>query len=150
MNGIFVGYFRLRAFLTTLATLIVVRAVVDTLVLNYARIVSMTLSSSKVWEFLADGTVFGLPLSFVVAIAVAIMCHLMLSRMRIGWHIQSIGGSRRSAFNVGIPVRRVVCLTYVMSGVLTALGVFYMPRASTALDQIPGPEWRSRSSPPLC
>ncbi len=37
VNGVLVGYFRLRAFLTTLVTLIVVRAVVDSLLLAYSR-----------------------------------------------------------------------------------------------------------------
>jgi ribose transport system permease protein len=37
VNGLLIGYLRLRAFLTTLATLIIVRAIVDLLVLTYAR-----------------------------------------------------------------------------------------------------------------
>ncbi len=35
VNGLLVGYLRLRAFLTTLVTLIIVRAIVDTLILKY-------------------------------------------------------------------------------------------------------------------
>jgi ribose transport system permease protein len=51
--------------------------------------------------------------------------------MRIGWRIAAVGGSRRAAFNAGIPVRSTVCLTYVVSGVLTAMaGTLYAARLS--------------------
>ena len=41
VNGILVGYLRLRAFLTTLVTLIIVKAIVDTLILKYQVVISM-------------------------------------------------------------------------------------------------------------
>ena len=45
----------------------------------------------------------------------------------------AVGGSRRSAYNTGIPVRRVVCLTYVVSGMLAALaGLLFATRLSGA------------------
>ncbi|MGZ3442755.1 MAG: ABC transporter permease, partial [Polyangia bacterium] len=44
-----------------------------------------------------------------------------------------IGGSRRSAYNTGIAVRRTVTLCYVASGVLTAVGGnFFASRLATA------------------
>ena len=57
----------------------------------------------------------------------------MLTRLRIGWHIMAIGGSRRSAYNAGIAVRRTVALSYVACGVLTAAGgCFFASRLATA------------------
>ena len=45
----------------------------------------------------------------------------------------AVGGSRRAAYNAGIPVRATVCLTYVVSGVLTSLaGTLYAARLSGA------------------
>ena len=64
---------------------------------------------------------------------VAIAAHVVLTRLRIGWRIMAVGGSRRAAYNAGIPVRRTVCLSYVVSGVLTGLaGVLYAARLSGA------------------
>ena len=51
----------------------------------------------------------------------AIGGHVMLTRLRVGWHIMAIGGSRRSAYNAGIAVRRTVALSYVACGMLTAV-----------------------------
>jgi ribose transport system permease protein len=60
---------------------------------------------------------------------VAVAGHVLLTRLRIGWHIMAIGGSRRSAYNSGIAVRRTVMLCYIASGVLTAWAAASSPRA---------------------
>lgn len=133
LNGVLIGFLRLRAFLTTLVTLIMVRATFDTLVLNYQVEVSMAMRFSDAWDFLGDGKVFGVPVSFAVAIVIGVLAHIMLTRLGIGWRIQAVGGSRRSAFNAGISVRRTVFYTYVMSGTLAAAaGVFYASRLGAA------------------
>jgi len=135
INGILIGYLRLRAFLTTLVMLIIVRAIVDLLLGGYAKDISSAapVSGAAIWEFVGDGSVFGVPSSLLVALTILALAHLFISRMRMGWHILAVGGSRRSAYNVGIPVRRVVCLTYVMSGALTAAAsVFYASRLGSS------------------
>jgi len=124
VNGVLVGYLRLRAFLTTLVTLIIVRAVVDMMLLSLAVRISAGFVDSDLWTYLGEGTVLGVPFSFTVFIVVAVLAHVVLSRTRPGWQLMAVGGMRRSAHNVGIPVRRTICLTYVVSGVLVALAGF--------------------------
>src|SRR5579862_7280925 len=65
VNGVLVGYLRLRAFLTTLVTLIIVRAIVDTLILKYQVVVSNPTQESSVWDFMGDGSLAGFPCSFL-------------------------------------------------------------------------------------
>ncbi|PCI05145.1 MAG: ABC transporter permease [Hyphomicrobiales bacterium] len=133
INGVLVGYLRLRAFLTTLVTLIIVRAVVDMLLLNYSVKIAGSFIDSDEWYFLGEGSILGTPFSVVVTVSLAVILHLVLSRTRIGWHILAIGGSRRSAHNVGIPVRKVVCATYIVSGTLAALaGLLFASRLGGA------------------
>jgi ribose transport system permease protein len=133
VNGLLVGYLRLRAFLTTLVTLIIVRSVVDLLLLHYSVAIAGAFVDSDAWDFMGYGDVLGIPFSFVLLLAIAIVLHVLFTRMRLGWRIMAIGGSRRSAYNVGIPVGRTVCLTYVGSGVLASLaGLLYAARLSGA------------------
>ncbi len=133
LNGVLIGYLRLRAFLTTLVTLIIVRAVVDMLLLQYAVDISTNIPESATWDFIGIGSLAGVPLSFCVAAVFALAAHIFLSRTRPGWHIMAIGGSRKSAYNVGIPVRRTVCLTYVGSGALCGVaGLLYAARLGSA------------------
>ncbi len=133
INGLLVGYLRLRAFLTTLVTLIFVRAIVDLLALKYAIKISTSTADTPVWDFVGDGTIAGVPIDLVVALVVAAIGHVVLTRTRFGWHLFAVGGSRRSAHNVGISVRQTVCWTYVISGALTACGaIFYASRLNNA------------------
>ncbi len=129
LNGILVGYLRLRAFLTTLVTLIIVRAIDDILLLKYSTQVVIPKTQSDIWDFIGGDDVYGVPVPFIAAILVAVAVHVFLTRLRPGWHILAVGGSRRSAHNAGIPVRRTVATTYVISGVFAAAaGVFFASR----------------------
>ncbi|WP_095090236.1 ABC transporter permease [Mesorhizobium sophorae] len=133
VNGVLVGYLRLRAFLTTLVTLIIVRSVVDMLILAYAVKVARPVTRSAIWDFISFRHVLGMPVSLVVALTVAIAGHVFLTRLRPGWQILAVGGSRRSAYNAGLPVRRTVAMTYVVSGTLAAAaGIFYASRLNAA------------------
>ena len=133
VNGVLVGYLRLRAFLTTLVTLIIVRAIVDMLLLTYSVSIASTFIDSEAWYFLGEGSILSLPVSVVATLVIAITVHIVFSRTRPGWSVLATGGSRRSAHNVGIPVRRVICMTYVVSGTLCALaGVLFASRLGGA------------------
>lgn len=133
INGVLIGYLRLRAFLTTLITLIIFRSAYELLSMQYSTDIAGNLPDSVVWNFLGDGTFLGLPtVAWVYAVA-AIGGHVLLTRLRVGWHIMAIGGSRRSAYNGGIAVRRTVALCYVGCGILTgAAGCFFASRLATA------------------
>jgi ribose transport system permease protein len=133
VNGVLVGYLRLRAFLTTLVTLIIVRAIVDMMLLKYSVAIAAGFVDSDLWYYFGEGDVLGVPFSVATALVLALVAHLVLSRSRVGWHVLAVGGSRRSAHNVGIPVRRVICMTYVVSGTLAALsGVLFASRLGGA------------------
>lgn len=133
VNGFLIGYLKLRAFLTTLVSMIIVRAIVDMLLLAYAVKISTPVTESNFWDYISFETVAGLPFSLLTAVVVAIGGHIFLTRLSFGWRILAVGGSRRSAYNAGLPVKRTVATTYVMSGVLAALaGVFYASRLNAA------------------
>lgn len=123
-NGALVGYLRLRAFLTTLVTLIIFRSIYDLLFLRMSTAIVAGASDSPLLAFIGEGTVLGVPISLIVALTFAIAWHIVLSRMRPGWRLIAVGGARRSAYNAGIKVRRTVFFAYVWSGLLSSLAGF--------------------------
>ncbi|WP_322865956.1 ABC transporter permease [Aquicoccus sp. G2-2] len=124
VNGYLIGYLRLRAFLTTLVTFIIGRALYEILVVNFGSKVQLSDASSDMWDFIGDGTILGLSVSMFVALVLAVVTHIALTRSRPGWHVLAVGGSRRSAHNAGIRVRHTVFLTYVFSGACSAVAGF--------------------------
>lgn len=131
INGLLVGYLRLRSFLTTMGTLLVYRSFYDLMIQNHGSAIATGSRSSAAWDAVADGTVLGLPISFAVLVLAALGLHLMLSRMRIGWRFAAVGASRLAARHAGLPLQRTVLLAYVISGALSALaGVFYAARVA--------------------
>ena len=133
VNGVLIGYFRLRAFLTTLITLIIYRALYDLLLADYSTAIAAGLPDIASWDFIGNGTGSAFrPWRFSTSRS-RIFGHVFLTRLRPGWHVTAIGGSRRSAYNTGIAVRRTIALCYVASGVLTAVGaLFFASRLGTA------------------
>jgi len=124
INGYLVGYMRLRAFLTTLVTLIIGRAIFDILVIDYGTAIQSSMVVSDLWDFIGDGTLYGFSVAVIAAVVIAIVAHVAITRSRPGWHILAVGGSRRSAFNSGIRVKRTVFVTYVISGLCCGLAGF--------------------------
>lgn len=124
INGYLIGYLRLRAFLTTLVTLVIGRALYDILIINFAAQVQQSDITSDIWDFIGDGKVFGVSISIITAVVIALIAHVALTRSRPGWHILAVGGSRRSAHNSGIRVRETVFMSYVISGLCSGIAGF--------------------------
>ena len=132
VNGILIGYFGLGAFLTTLVTMLIFRAILNLLILRYSVEMAISMGDSRIWDWLGGGSVLGIPANILILALVAVVGHIFLSRGRPGWYIAAIGANRKAARHAGIPVERHLFLTYVISGVLTALGgVFYAARLNS-------------------
>ena len=62
INGVLIGYLRLRAFLTTLVTLIIFRSAYDLLLVGNSRQDRRRrCRTSRSWDFIGGGDVFGIP-----------------------------------------------------------------------------------------
>ncbi|HTB37598.1 MAG TPA: SMP-30/gluconolactonase/LRE family protein [Reyranella sp.] len=132
VNGFLVGYLRLRAFITTLITLIIYRSAYDLLLFDYSNTIAAAFPDTLLWNFMGGGDVLGIPSVALLYGVVAIFGHVFMTRLRPGWHITAIGGSRRSAYNSGIPVRATIARCYAASGALTAVGaLFFAARLGT-------------------
>jgi ribose transport system permease protein len=132
VNGALIGLIGLGAFLSTLVTMLIFRAILNLLILRYSLDMALSSGDSSLWDWLGGGGVFGIPANILILAVVAIIGHIFLSRGRPGWYIAAIGANRRAARHAGIPVERHLFLTYVVSGMLSALGgVFYAARLNS-------------------
>jgi ribose transport system permease protein len=132
-NGLIVAYLKARPFLTTLVTLIVFRGIMSLLDLRVGPRLATAYVSAPAWEWLGGGSAVGLPSGVAIAVLVFVASHVLLSRMRIGWHLTAVGASRRAARHAGIEVERTLLAAYALSGFLCALaGLLYASRLDSA------------------
>ncbi len=83
---------------------------------------------------LGSGSLLGVPLVVWIAGGLALVVGLAVQRTTYGRQLVAIGGNRPAAYLAGLPVRRVLILTYVICGVLAALAGILATARLTASD----------------
>lgn len=117
INGVFVARFALPAFIVTLAALTYLRGVV------YLGTGGTTLIPQTVeYSWIGQGAILGVPYAVIIMGAVFLGGWFLLNRTVFGRQVYAIGGNAEAARLSGIPVRRVVMLTYVISGLCAGIG----------------------------
>ncbi|WP_291692338.1 ABC transporter permease [Bradyrhizobium sp.] len=72
------------------------------------------------------GSVLGVPAAIAITVVIGAALHLMLGRTVFGRSLYIIGTNPRAATVAGLPVRRILVATYVLSSTLSALGAIMM------------------------
>jgi ribose transport system permease protein len=131
-NGFLVGVVGLGAFLTTLVTMLLVRAFLNLLILKYSLAMALAFNDNAIWAFLGSGRIASLPVNLWALILAGIGLHFTLQYGGFGWHIRAVGASAQAARNAGIAVNRTLVLTYAFSGMLAACGgILYASRLNS-------------------
>src|SRR5689334_12419698 len=87
-------------------------------------------------RYLANGNPFGIPMPFVLLIIIAAITWVVLHRSVYGRYLFATGRNSEAARYAGIDTNRIITLTYVISGLLTAISAiifaFYTNSVSPA------------------
>jgi ribose transport system permease protein len=67
-------------------------------------------------------SVFGLPLFFLLAIGLTLLATIVVTRTRLGRHVQAVGGDDRAAARAGISVKRVRAAALLLSAFGAGIG----------------------------
>jgi predicted ABC-type sugar transport system permease subunit len=85
---------------------------------------------------LGSGSLLGVPLVVLVAVAVVVAMHYLLSQTRFGQYTYAIGGNREAALRAGIQVGRMTLMLYVLSAVCAGIGgILYTARFTAGAAQ---------------
>jgi rhamnose transport system permease protein len=126
INGAVVAYGRVPSIIVTLGTLALFR----TLLVEYSEARSITTASLPTWLVdLPQANLFSLGeldfrLTFVLAVAVVVVLHLFLGRMRLGRKFYAVGSNPDAAVTAGINAPGIVFLAFVLCGALSGLAGF--------------------------
>ncbi|MGN8244234.1 ABC transporter permease [Cellulomonas soli] len=120
LNGFFVSVIGLQPFITTLIMMLAGRGL--------AKVITSgqnTTATSAPFKFIANGYVLGIPVAFLLAIAVVVVLALVVRRSALGLMIESVGINPRASRMSGIRPRNILFTVYAVSGLLAGMaGVF--------------------------
>jgi ribose/xylose/arabinose/galactoside ABC-type transport system permease subunit len=117
VNGVVVARLQVNPFIATLAMLTFLTGLANQL--SHGSSVAI-LDEGFAWLGAND---WGpIPATAGIAVIVAGLAYVVLSRLRIGLYIYAIGGSRQTTRLSGIPVGRYEVLTYTLCGLLAGVG----------------------------
>jgi ribose transport system permease protein len=117
LNGIIITKAKLPPFIVTLAVGIMARS----LVMYFMR--GATVMGNNIPEFtgIGNGSVFSIPIPFLLVVGVAIIFHVFLTRTKFGTYVFAVGGNENAARYSGIKVDRIRIATYMIVGLCTGL-----------------------------
>jgi putative xylitol transport system permease protein len=93
---------------------------------------------STPFQWLGAGTLGIVPVPVVLFIVVAFLCDHILARTRFGRHVYAVGGNPESARTVGIPVRRIILIVYLISAVLAGFSGIVLTARVNGADPLAG------------
>lgn len=116
-QGWFIAYQGIPAFIVTLAGLSILRGIALWLTEGY----SIPVPPLPGFYALGRGSVAGLPIPALIAVAVMIFGLVSLNTTKYGRQVVAVGSNPEAARRVGMPARWTVASVYALTGVASAL-----------------------------
>ncbi len=116
VNGIFVGYWGLPAFVATLGMQKALRGLITVITQGYAV---NNMSDEFLW--LGGGSLFGIPVPIYICVIICVISWYLINKTVLGRHMVATGNNRQAAVVAGINIKRTKCLAYIYSGILASI-----------------------------
>ena len=120
IHGLLITRLRLQPFIVTLCGLLLYRGLARYIAADSSK----GFGSGKGFQWLSDlatGSLFGVPMPFVLMIVVGVVMWMMLHRSVYGRHLFAVGRNEEAARYSGIRSRNVITGAYVISGGLAGV-----------------------------
>jgi simple sugar transport system permease protein len=113
VQGWFVAYQGIPAFIVTLAGLSILRGYALYLTQGY----SIPIKDAAGFFFLGRGELLGVPAPAVIAVAIAIIGYVVITATKYGRQVVAVGSNMEAARRVGMPAQWIIASVYMLSGV---------------------------------
>ncbi|AVH55101.1 MULTISPECIES: ABC transporter permease [Streptomyces] len=127
-NGALIAFVGVQPIVATLALMVAGRGLALVLLPQLKDVHNPAMAE------LGSGDVLGVPYLVLIAAALALLIAFVVRRTTFGRQLLALGDSRPAARLAGLPVRRVLILVYVCSGVLAAIAGVLATARLTASD----------------
>jgi ribose transport system permease protein len=119
-HGFLITKFKMQPFIVTLCGLLLYRGIARRIAHDTTKGFGDA-EGFKMLQHLANGKLFGLPMPFVLLIAISVIMGIVLHRSVYGRYLYAAGRNEEAARFSGINTRRVIASSYVLAALLTGL-----------------------------
>lgn len=116
-GGFLVHRFRVAPFITTLGVMMMARGMAFMITGGFSI---YQVPDGLTW--LGQGRTLAVPNTVILLMVLYLAAHIFMSRTRYGRYIYAVGGNEEAARLSGVPIRFVLILVYVVSGLAAGLG----------------------------
>ena len=117
IQGWFVAYEGIPAFIVTLAGLSILRGVALLMTQGF----SIPIETDGWFTLIGRGWFLGVPFPAVLGAVAAILGFLALGSLRFGRHVVAIGANMEAARRVGIAVKQRLMMVYILTGIASSV-----------------------------
>jgi simple sugar transport system permease protein len=117
LQGFFVAYEGIPAFIVTLAGLSAIRGLALLLTKGY----SIPIDPASPFNAIGRGWVLGVPLPAIIAVLVLLGGYVLFNETAFGRYVTGIGANAEAVRRAGVDIRRITLGVYVLSGAAAAL-----------------------------
>ena len=126
INGVLVAFAGVPSIIVTLGTLAIYRG----MLVDFSGAKTVTTDSLPLWlvdlprvNFISIGE-FDIRALFMIAVVIVVIFQLATSYLKIGRQFYAVGSNPDAAILIGLPMRRVIFIAFVLSGALAGLAGF--------------------------
>jgi ribose transport system permease protein len=135
VNGVLVARVGVNSIITTLGT----ASVISGLALWYSKGTSISTGISADLIDFGSRQVLGIPMIFLAVVVVAVLVGYLLRLTPFGRKLFATGTNERAAVLVGLPVKRLTVLAFVLAGLVAGLGGVLQIASTGSADPSFGP-----------
>ena len=129
VNGVLIAYVGLQPFITTLVMMLAGRGL--------AKVITSGQNTSAVndgYRWIANGRVLGLPVVFLIAVAVALLVGAVIRRTALGLMIEALGINPEASRLAGVKRRALLITVYSVSALLAGIGGIFLTGTVMTVD----------------
>lgn len=116
-NGVLTAYLRIPAFITTVASMTIFRGLA--FMFNNG---SPIFSVSENLEGVFYGSLWGIPVVIFYIVFLYFLGYTLMRYTELGRKLYAVGGNPDAARYSGIDVRRIIAMSFVLAGIMSAMG----------------------------
>ena len=117
VQGWFVAYQGIPAFIVTLAGLSILRGLALYLTQGY----SIPIKDAPGFFALGRGEILSFPIPAIIAVIIAVLGYVIISATKYGRQVVAVGSNMEAARRVGMPAKWIIASVYIISGIACAV-----------------------------